>query len=60
MFILSYGTPENRLSYLDNDEYHWKVTVHTVAKPTISATAVTDSKDASAVHYIYVCQKIDE
>jgi hypothetical protein len=29
-FIVSYGTPENRLSYLENDEYKWHVTVHTV------------------------------
>jgi SAM-dependent methyltransferase len=59
-FIVSYGTPENRLSYLENDEYRWKVNVHTVAKPTVSATAVADSKDAAAVHYIYVCTKLDE
>ena len=29
-FIVSYGTPENRMSYLENDEYKWRVTVHTV------------------------------
>ena len=137
-FIVSYGTPENRLSYLENDEYKWHVTVHTVgtsavavlgsncvggrrrgsrdrelgremgacsvlvrvvrvahqhqrcrvlvvlwvtqladgsvssllhlppprlvflpiaAKPTVSATAIAESKDASAVHYVYACQK---
>lgn len=55
-FMLSYGTPDNRLSYLENDEYGWKVTVHTVAKPTVSATAV-DTKDATNVHYIYACVK---
>lgn len=27
------------------------------AKPTVSATAVPDTKDANSVHYIYVCQK---
>eukprot|EP00929_Paragymnodinium_shiwhaense_P103216 TRINITY_DN66546_c0_g1_i1.p1 TRINITY_DN66546_c0_g1~~TRINITY_DN66546_c0_g1_i1.p1 ORF type:complete len:228 (+),score=24.93 TRINITY_DN66546_c0_g1_i1:1-684(+) len=56
-FIVSYGTPENRLSYLENDDFKWRVTVHTVAKPTVSATAVAESKDASAVHYVYACQK---
>lgn len=55
-FIVSYGTPDNRLSYIENDEYGWKVTVHTVAKPTVSATAV-DTKDATNVHYIYACVK---
>lgn len=29
-FVVSYGTPENRLSYLEQDEYGWNVTVHTV------------------------------
>lgn len=55
--MLSYGIPDNRLSYLDNESYHWKVQVHTIAKPTVSASAVPDSKDASSVHYLYVCQK---
>ena len=31
--------------------------MHTVPKPTVSATAVPDTKDANSVHYIYVCQK---
>lgn len=56
-FIVSYGVPDNRLNYLENDDYGWKVTVHTVAKPTVSATAVPDTKDANSVHYIYACQK---
>ena len=31
-FMTSYSTPDNRLSYLENDEYRWKVVVHTVGK----------------------------
>ena len=57
LFMVSYGIPDNRLSYLENEDYHWKVTVHTVAKPTVSATAVSESKDANSVHYLYVCTK---
>ena len=30
LLMLSYGIPDNRLSYLDNDAYHWSVQVHTV------------------------------
>ncbi|TDH66641.1 hypothetical protein CCR75_009790 [Bremia lactucae] len=55
-FIVSYGAPENRLSYLENQELHWKVEVHTVPKPIVSAVQVPEG-DAKAVHYIYVCQK---
>ena len=55
--VISYGIPDNRLSYLENADYKWTVEVHTVAKPTVSATAVPDAKDASSVHYIYVCSK---
>merc|ERR1711988_1355182 len=56
-FIVSYGVPDNRLQYLENEDYSWSVSVHTVPKPTVSATAVPDTKDANSVHYIYVCQK---
>lgn len=56
LFIVSYGVPDNRLQYLENDDYSWTVATHTVPKPTVSATAV-DTKDANAVHYIYICQK---
>lgn len=56
-FCISYGVPENRLSYLENEEYKWKVTVHTVPKPTVSAAAAPEAKEGSNMHYIYVCQK---
>jgi len=56
-FMISYGVPDNRLGYLESEEYPWKVSVSTVAKPTVSTTAVTDSKDANSVHYLYVCVK---
>lgn len=55
--VVSYGIPENRLSYLENTEYNWKVEVVTVPKPTVSAASVPESKDANSVHYIYVCTK---
>jgi EEF1A lysine methyltransferase 4 len=54
--VISYGVPDNRLSYLENKELNWNVTMHTVPKPTVSAVQVSES-DANAVHYIYVCQK---
>jgi SAM-dependent methyltransferase len=28
--LVSYGTPQDRLMHLENDDYRWKVTVHTV------------------------------
>lgn len=59
-FCVSYGIPDNRMTYLDNEAYGWTVKVHTVAKPTVSAAATASagkSGDPSSVHYIYVCQK---
>ena len=59
-FCVSYGIPDNRMTYLDNEAYGWTVKVHTVAKPTVSAAASAGagkSGDPSSVHYIYVCQK---
>ena len=35
-FMVSYSSPDNRLSYLENDDYHWKVVVHTVGTPPIA------------------------
>lgn len=29
-FVVSHGIPENRLTYLENEAYSWRVTVHTV------------------------------
>jgi len=55
---VSYGTPEARLTYLENDAYGWNVVVHTVAKPMVSAAAAAaEASDATAVHYVYVCTK---
>lgn len=56
-FVISYGIPENRLSYLENDEYGWRVTVSTLPKPTVSPNGVPDGTDPSQVHYIYICTK---
>lgn len=28
--VISYGQPESRLTYLEKDEYRWRVTVHTI------------------------------
>mmetsp|Transcript_5592 Transcript_5592/g.7083 ORF Transcript_5592/g.7083 Transcript_5592/m.7083 type:complete len:208 (-) Transcript_5592:1483-2106(-) len=55
--MISYGVPDNRLGYLESEEYPWQVSVQTVAKPTVSAAAIPDSKDANSVHYIYCCVK---
>ena len=48
-FIVSYGVPDNRLQYLENEDYSWTVTVHTVPKPTVSATAVPNWKTAATL-----------
>lgn len=56
VIMVSYGVPDNRLGYLESDDYAWKVTTHTVAKPTVSASAVPGTDD-TPVHFIYVCVK---
>ena len=56
-FIVSYGIPDNRMQYLENEDYSWSVDYQTIPKPTVSATAVPDTKDSQSVHYVYICQK---
>lgn len=51
-FVVSYGWPETRLSYLQNEALPWAVDVHTVQKPEVAT-----SKGGSGVHYVYVCRK---
>jgi len=63
--IVSYGIPGNRLQYLQEETYKWRVSVHTVPKPSATAsssssptaTDAADPTDASSVHYVYICQK---
>ena len=55
---VSYGKPDNRLAYLENQgEFNWRVDVDTVAKPTVNGELLTESKDGTHVHYIYTCKK---
>lgn len=59
----SFGLPETRLSFLDNDEVEdpgflaWTVDVHAIPKPTIDPFDVADLKSPEDVYYVYVCQK---
>lgn len=54
--VVSYGSPENRLSYLEGD-FSWSVAVHTVPKPTVNTAGLPDATDPTACHYVYVCKK---
>ncbi len=56
--VVSYGAPENRLSYLEGD-YGWFVSVQTIPKPTINTAGLPDtvSSDSTSCHYVYVCKK---
>ena len=56
---ISYGIPEQRETYFKNSAFDWELTVHTVAKPTISTSAIVanEDKDPKNFHYIYVMRK---
>ena len=54
---VSYGVPENRLQYMENDDYGWRVTVKTLPKPTISATGAPDATDPTQSHIVYILQR---
>jgi SAM-dependent methyltransferase len=56
-FCVSYGNPENRLQYMENDEYRWRVTVKTLPKPTVSAKGELDAADPTQNHFIYILQR---
>lgn len=64
--IVSYGIPSNRLQYLQEENYKWRVSVQTVPKPSATASSsssspatadAADPTDASSVHNVYICQK---
>ncbi len=56
--IVSFGTPENRLSYLEGD-YGWQVTVHSIPKPTINTAGLPEvnSSDPNQQHVRCVCAR---
>ena len=60
---LSFGQPEDRLNFLDNDDPEekgflaWTVDVHAIPKPTRDPYAVADLSKPSDVYYVYVCTK---
>jgi len=57
--MISYGTPEHRLTYLQKPEFDWNVIYSTVFKPTISTSISLSSedKDSPNVHYVFICKK---
>lgn len=58
---VSYGKPENRLAYLENEaEFKWTIEVDTVPKPTVAGELLAESKEGANVHYLYVCTKKKE
>lgn len=60
LFVVTFGPPENRLVYLELEQYGWRVTLHTILKPNIiAAGGPENSTDPSQVHYVYVCKKKD-
>mmetsp|Transcript_10922 Transcript_10922/g.13539 ORF Transcript_10922/g.13539 Transcript_10922/m.13539 type:complete len:251 (-) Transcript_10922:280-1032(-) len=56
MVIVSYGTPENRMEYVE-DVWKGGVEVYTVAKPRVKSQ---DGKEDKGDHYVYVCKKTKE
>ena len=60
---ITYGIPDNRISYFGKKEYNWIVFTQKVPKPTISTSAVLasddkgDKDDAKNYHYIYIMRK---
>ena len=47
--IVSFGTPENRLSYLEGD-YGWQVTVHSIPKPTVNTAGLPEVNSSDPSH----------
>jgi len=54
---VSHGQPSYRLTYLQREEFKWKVQIFTVQKPMMGMTASLSSDDKDNVHYIFVCAK---
>eukprot|EP00898_Chlorokybus_atmophyticus_P008586 jgi/Chlat1/8729/Chrsp9S00721 len=69
--IMSYGAPQDRLSYLELEEYQWSVTTMVIPKPNYAdASSTSSSRNTSEIepvnddvinadthHYIYIMQK---
>eukprot|EP00164_Ancoracysta_twista_P003768 GFYU01005051.1.p1 GENE.GFYU01005051.1~~GFYU01005051.1.p1 ORF type:complete len:210 (+),score=37.99 GFYU01005051.1:48-677(+) len=54
---ISYGSKEHRFTYLEKDHLSWTIEMTHIQKPSIGATMSQETKDASNVHYVYICTK---
>lgn len=61
-FCVSYGQPQHREKLFKRAELGFEVTLHKIAKPTISTsiTIANDDRDYPNLHFVYVCQKRGE
>lgn len=57
---ITYGQPEQRISYFNRKEYDWNVFVQKVAKPTISTSLVVaggEKEENKNFHFIFIMRK---
>lgn len=57
--MITFGSKQNRMQYLDKAEFEWGIKVHELPKPTITAT-ITEAdpqKPERNCHFVYVCTK---
>ena len=59
---VSYGQPQHRDKLFKRTELGFDVTVHKIAKPTISTsiTISNDDRDYPNLHFVYMCVKKGE
>jgi ubiquinone/menaquinone biosynthesis C-methylase UbiE len=58
--VVSFGAPENRLSYFEGD-YGWTTAVTAIPKPSINAAGLAEAAtEPGQNHYVYVSKKAAE
>jgi ubiquinone/menaquinone biosynthesis C-methylase UbiE len=57
LVIITYGSPVDRMLYIEDEAFGWSIDVHTVPKPRIAGYDVDGTKSSGKDHYVYICKK---
>lgn len=57
LVIITYGSPVDRMLYIEDEAFGWTIDVYTVPKPRIAGYDLDETKSSGRDHYVYICKK---
>jgi ubiquinone/menaquinone biosynthesis C-methylase UbiE len=57
LVIITYGSPVDRMLYIEDEAFGWTIDVFTVPKPRTVGSDIHETKSSAKEHYVYICKK---